>query len=181
MMRLRGPGFQVDVPRDATRQQLLQRVRRVRPARQLLFSDEPMPRGARLWQDLGMRDDAAFQIQAQCDHARLGVEDDGCLRCTDCGAYAPIAFRTLGPEAGKFNGVTMIERTPETDRLVNAWKNAPAAGCRHPVYTTELRRNAARYKDVRYVATCSKCGGSADAVRALERRLMDRYEASHAQ
>jgi hypothetical protein len=179
-MRLRGPGFEVDVPRDATRQQLLQRVRRVRPARQLMFSDEPMPRGARLWADLGMRDDAEFDVDAECDHARLGLEEDACLRCADCGASAPIAFRTLGPESGSYSGVTVIERPPEAAALLEAWKVAPATGCRHPAYATELRSNPARYRDARWVSTCTKCAGSADAVRALSGRLMDRYEAARA-
>jgi hypothetical protein len=172
-MRLRGPGFEVRVPRDATRQQLLRQVRRGgRPARQLLFADQPMPNGARLWHDLGMRDDAAFEVDAECDHARLGLEDDACYRCADCGVHAPVAFRAVGR-----HNVTVLERPPEAAALVEAWKSAPGSGCRHPAYTTELRPVPGRYRATRWASTCVKCGRSADAVRALTMRLIDEREA----
>ncbi len=63
--------------------------------------------------------------------------------------------------------------------LLDEWKVAPDTGCRHPSYTTELRDNPARYRDPRWVSTCTKCGRSADAVRTLARRLMDQWQAAH--
>jgi hypothetical protein len=169
-MRLRGPGYAVTVPQHATRQDLMAQLRRGgRSVRGLTFSGYQIPSGARLRRDVGMQDDAQFEVDDACDHAGLAVgnrtRDGFFYECRDCGARGGVRFA---------NG--WAEPTPEARDLLDAWHQAgapPWPECQHPEYESQMTRNRARHRDVRWTATCTKCHRNADQARARVGRFKE--------
>jgi len=181
---LRGPGYDLQIGRQATTRDLLDAIHRSgHRARAVRFAEEPLAPQARLWHDAGMRDDAAFQVDDECDHAGLvvgGATPAGYeYVCTDCGARGGVTLRRVLAVAHLPRGDTVVagEPTAEATELLKAWSLATddraLAECRHPRYTTDLVRLPSRKTDWR--SRCTKCRRPADDVRRRVMRLQDEW------